>query len=329
MIAQGNSFLFEYADVMMATVALGLFVGVGVVSMKRVRPKLKYETWYYLHLYTYLALALSFAHALANGAQFIDSPLNRLYWYGLYAVMVGMVLWFRVLVPIRANARHHMRIAQVVVEGPGVVSVVISGRHLAELGAESGHFFRWRFMSRDGWWQSHPYSLSAPPQEGWLRITVKDLGDHSSVLSKLRPGTRVLAEGPYGVMTQARRRRRKVLLVAGGVGVTPLRALFESLPGAPGDVALVYRASTAQDVVLRGELDQISYQRGSFVHYCIGPRGGLGDPFVAGRLAAMFPDLKERDVYLCGPTGMTDVAVRAVRKAGVPARHIHVERFEL
>jgi ferredoxin-NADP reductase len=162
-----------------------------------------------------------------------------------------------------------------------------------------------------------------------MRITVKDLGDHSRLLQDVRRGTRVLAEGPYGAMTAARRTRRKVLLVAGGVGITPLRALFESLPAAPGDLTLVYRARRAEDLVFRAELDAIAARRGAVVHYLLGPRGGPGDPLPGDRFAQLVPGLARHDVFVCGPPAMTQATIEAVRRAGVPRRRVHVESFDL
>jgi len=215
------------------------------------------------------------------------------------------------------------------VEGPGVVSVVLSGRHLDELRAESGQFFRWRFLTRGLWWTSSPYSLSAPVLPDRMRITVKTLGDHSAALAALRPGTRVFAEGPYGAMTASRRTRRKVLLIAGGVGITPLRALFQTIPAAPGDVTLLYRASRSADVVFRNELEQLAERRGARLHIVTGRRRELGhDPLSAAALTANVPDLRHHDVYICGPTGMTEATKRALRAAGVPRRNIHHESFE-
>jgi ferredoxin-NADP reductase len=217
----------------------------------------------------------------------------------------------------------------VVAEAPGVVSVVVAGHHLHELNAEPGQFFRWRFLSRGLWWVSSPYSLSAPAHPDRMRITVKALGDHSRRLASLRPGTRVFAEGPYGAMTAAARRRRKVLLVAGGVGITPMRALFETIPAAPGDLTLVYRVGRHQDVVFRDELRAVAAARGARLHFVTGHRSELGrDPLSASGLAANIPDLRRHDVYLCGPPGLTAAVTRALRRAGVPSRSIHHESFE-
>jgi ferredoxin-NADP reductase len=243
--------------------------------------------------------------------------------------VTAAILWYRFITPARQAMRHRLRVLSVKREGPGVVSIVITGQRLDELRAEPGQFFRWRFLTRDRWWTSSPYSLSAPPQPDQLRITAKALGGHSGALAALRPGTRVLAEGPYGALTAAARRQRKVLLIAGGVGITPLRALFEAIPAARGDLGLIYRVSRNKDAVFRRELEHLAQQRGATLWIIAGRRTDLGeDPLAPGALLANIPDLARHDVYLCGPPGMTADVTRALRAARVPRRQIHHESFE-
>lgn len=329
LIHQTSVLLLSYPDVLMATVAGLLLVGTGVVSARAARRRMRYETWYYLHLYTYLAVALAFSHQFSTGADFVGNRAARVAWSALYILVGAAIAWYRFVVPVRQSLRHRMQVQAVYAEGPGVVSIVISGRRLDELQAESGQFFRWRFATRELWWASNPYSLSAAPRADLLRITVKDLGEHSAALTRLRPGTRVFAEGPYGAMTAARRRRRKVLLIAGGVGITPLRALFETLPGAAGDLTLLYRASDPTSVVFADELAAIARHRGARLHILLGRRAQLGyDPLSTNALAAAIPDLRDHDVYVCGPTGMAESTVAALRAAKVPRRHIHHESFQ-
>ena len=328
-VSQGWTLLDSYPDVLMATVAGLLLVGVGISSARAARRRLAYETWYFLHFYTYLAIALAFSHQFANGAEFVDNLAARIAWSAMYVVVGVAILWYRFLTPGYQAFRHQLRVESVRVEGPGVVSVVVRGRHLDELRAESGQFFRWRFLTRDLWWVSAPYSLSAAPTDDRLRITVKTLGDHSAALVHLRPGTRVVTEGPYGALTAALRRRRQVLLVAGGVGITPLRALFETLAAPRGNVTLLYRASREQDVVLRHELEQLAQERGAILWIVVGSRAELGgDPINARTLTENLPGIAQHDAYLCGPPGMTASAAAALRAAGVPKRHIHHESFE-
>ncbi|MFF0866792.1 ferric reductase-like transmembrane domain-containing protein [Nonomuraea sp. NPDC003560] len=319
----------SYPDVLAATVAVLLLVGVGIISARAIRPLLRYETWFHLHFYTYLAAWLAFGHQLSTGSEFVGSPVARTAWYALYLGVAAALAWYRFLTPVRQALRHRLRVDRVEPEAPGVVSVYLSGRRLGRLRAEPGQFFRWRFLTRDLWWSANPYSLSAVPQPDELRITVKDLGDQSRRLARLRPGTWVVAEGPSGAFTPGRRRHgRKVLLVAGGVGITPLRALFESIPAAPGDLTLLYRARSEEDLVFRTELEEIAGRREAALHYCVGPRDQVGDPFTPEVLARLVPELARHEVYVCGPTGMTGAAVSALRAAGIPDRHIHHESFE-
>ena len=184
-VHETGALLTGYPDVLMATVALGLFVMIGVVSARVVRRRMKYETWYYLHFYAYLAIALAFSHQFANGAEFMSSLPARLFWALLYVGAAGLLLWFRVFDPVRFNLRHRVRVWGVRQEVPGVWSVIITGRRMDELTVEPGQFFRWRFLTRNGWWQSHPYSLSAPPHPSMLRFTVKALGDHSQEIAQI------------------------------------------------------------------------------------------------------------------------------------------------
>jgi ferredoxin-NADP reductase/DMSO/TMAO reductase YedYZ heme-binding membrane subunit len=323
-LSEAASVLTTLPDVLMAAVALALLVGIAAVSARAARRRLRYETWYYLHFYTYLAIALAFSHQFADGADFRARPV-RIAWSALYLTVAALLAWYRVIAPARLSARHRLRVASVHQEAPGVVSVYLTGARLDELRIWPGQFFRWRFLTRDLWWSSHPYSLSGWSLENCLRITVKDRGDHSGALARLRPGTPILASGPYGALSWTKSRRR-VLLLAGGVGITPLRTMFESMPG---DVALVYRASSAGDVVFRRELDAVAAGRGTAVHYLLGSRAGLGhDPLSAERLSGMVPGLHRREVYLCGPAGMADAAVSVLQAAGVPRRRIHRESFE-
>jgi predicted ferric reductase len=328
-LSQTGTLLTSYPDVLMATVAGLLLVGVGAVSARAARRRMRYETWYHLHFYTYLAVALAFSHQFADGAEFMADRPARVGWSALYAAVAAAIVWYRFATPVRQALRHRVRVEQVVPEAAGVVSVVLAGRHLDELRAEAGQFLRVRFLARGLWWASNPYSLSAAVVPGRMRITVKDLGGHSGALARLRRGTRVVTEGPYGALTASRRRRRKVLLVAGGIGITPLRALLQALPADPGEITLLYRARGERDVLFRDELEALARVRGARLHIVTGRRRELGyDPLSAGALTANIPDLREHDVYVCGPDGMTAAVGAALRGAGVPRRQIHTETFE-
>jgi predicted ferric reductase len=317
-----------YPGMITATIGTVMLLGVVATSLVIVRRRLSYEWWYAVHLLAYAGIALSWFHEIPTGNELVLDRAAADYWRGLYLATLGILVVFRVGLPVLQLLRHRLRVADVIDEGPGVVSLRIVGSELGRLRAEPGQFFLWRFLDRRRVWSAHPFSLSAAPDGNALRITVKALGDHSGRLRDLRPGTRVLAEGPFGVFTEAaRRRREKVLLIAGGIGITPIRSMVERMRG---DLVVVYRALSDEDIIFKRELDELAARGGLLVHYVVGDHRGDGAGLLSPEhLGELVPDAAERDVFLCGPPAMTDAIGRNLRAAGVPRRNVHIERFAL
>ncbi|MDX6362239.1 MAG: hypothetical protein QOC85_1242, partial [Streptomyces sp.] len=233
--------------VLRAIAALAVIIVVGAVSGRSARRRLAYETWHFIHLYTYVAVVLAFTHQVAAGTTFTSSAAAKTYWYAVWGLALGAVLAGRLVLPLWRNWRHQLRVTAVVPESDDVVSVYMTGRDLDRLPARAGQFFLWRFLTRDRWWQANPFSLSAAPDGRTLRLTAKTAGDGTAALRHVQVGTRVFAEGPYGAFTAMHRTRPEALLIAGGVGVTPIRALLEELHG---HAVVLYRVAADRDAVL-------------------------------------------------------------------------------
>jgi predicted ferric reductase len=313
-----------YPGMITATIGTAFLLAVVATSYTIVRRRLPYEWWYAVHLLAYAGIALAWFHQIPTGNELVVDTLAADWWRSLFVATLAIIVGFRVVVPLVHAFRYRLRVERVVEETFGIVSIYIVGRSLDRLTAEPGQFFLWRFLDRRRIWSAHPFSLSAAPDGRSLRITVKSLGDHTRRLADVRPRTRVVAEGPLGTFTEDVRQREKVLLIAGGIGITPVRALVESMGG---DVVVVYRVVTDGEAIFRDELEQL----GASVHYVVGDhRTNEGRRLLAPRhLLALVPDLAERDVYVCGPPAMTEVIERNLRRAGVQRRHVHSERFAL
>ncbi|HEX5741761.1 MAG TPA: ferredoxin reductase family protein [Pilimelia sp.] len=319
--------LLAVPDMLQAVIATGILVVVGLLAVRGIRRRLPYEIWHGLHLATYGVLVLAYGHQFTAGANLNDG-FGYLYWSGLYAVALAALVWGRVVDPLWFNLRHKLRVGEVVAESPAMFSIYLTGRRLDRIAAKPGQYFRWRFLNADGWWQSHPFSLSAAPHGRWLRLTVAAVGDHTRALREVRVGTRVLADGPSGVFTAERRVRNKSLMIAVGSGISPVRALLEDMPS---DTVLLYRARTQSDLALRGEIDAIAAERGMRVRYVVGRRNDRGPRELASTagLDRLVPDVHERDVYLCGPPGFVTLTVDNLLRLGVPRDQIHLDPFEL
>jgi predicted ferric reductase len=318
-------FLGSYPDVLAAAVGLGLMVAAGVASIGALRRRMRRETWWVLHLYLYLALALSFAHVLALGPTFVGHPLTRAVWAFVWASTAGTVLVYRVGLPLSRTLRYRLQVAEVRQEAPGVVSLICTGRRLDRLRVSGGQFFAWRFLARGLWWQAHPYTISALPRPPYLRLTVRQVGDHSAAVSRLRPGTRIAIEGPYGAATPEQRRHERAVLVAGGIGITAIRAVLEGLPKSARPIVIV-RAPTTEQLVLREETGALVRKLGGELHELVGPRASTGSP--QRFLRQLAPDIARRDVYVCGPPAFVRDVVAAARQLGVPRRCVHYEAYQ-
>jgi predicted ferric reductase len=331
-------------DMLTAFAAMVILIVVAVTSVRAARRHTSHETWHLVHLTGYAGVALSLPHQLSAGSDIAGHPLARLYWLGLYAGTAGAVILFRVLVPVARSVRHLPRVEAVVNEGPGVVSVIVTGRDLHLLPIRAGQFLHWRFLTPGLWAAAHPWSISAAPDGRRLRLTVRDLGDHSRLLARVRPGTRVLIEGPYGAFTTERRTRRRVLLLAAGIGITPIRALAEELAAdpttQPGDVTVLYRAPNPDSLVFRDEWAWLATNSPIRVEALLGPSAAGSwmphqDPGRFGVLtrsdtevlAELVPQLRAHDVYLCGPPAWMALVRKSLFRAGIPASQVHDERF--
>ena len=315
-----------YPGMITATVGTALMLLVVISSIKLARSALPYQWWYAVHLTAYAAIALAWFHQIPTGNELVNGGLPTMYWKLLYVATLVILIGFRVLTPLVNALRYRLVVSEVHHESPDVVSLVFTGRKLHRLKAKPGQFFLWRFLDRERMWAAHPFSLSEAPNGKSLRITVKALGDFTRDLAKIEPGTRVVAEGPFGVFTADARRGERTLLIAGGIGITPIRAIMEKLRG---DVVVLYRVVTSAEAVLRDELESLARTTGASLHVLVGDHateegGALLSP---AHLCQLVPDVAQRDVFLCGPPGMVSAVRKSVRAVDVPRARIHTERF--
>ena len=324
---QGWTIITTFPEMLKATAATIILVLISLISIRAAKTKLPYELWHAIHLTGYLVLLLGYGHQVATGAD-MSGRFASVFWPALTALVISALVWGRLVEPIWLNLRHKFEVAEVVNEGAtATFSIYIDGRKLEKLPAQAGQFMRWRFLTRNGWWQSHPFSLSAAPNSEWLRLTVTAVGGHTKRLAEMKPGTPVWAEGPFGVFTAQRRTRRRALLIAGGSGIAPIRALLEDMPP---DTIVIYRAGRPDELVFRGELEELAEKRDAWVRYIVGGRDAPGPKrlFTPTGMLGLVPDVSRRDVYLCGPPGLCEVAVATLREVGVPDSQLHLDPFE-
>ena len=331
LVHQFLEFFREYDDVANAVIALLLFLLVIATSLLIVRRRWRYETWYFTHLLTYAAILLAFGHQLEVGSDFQNNPTFVLYWYLLYIVAGGNFVWFRFLRPLLFFWRHRFYIDRVERETDEVASVYIGGRNIDQFPGQAGQFMILRFLAKSFWWQAHPFSFSQKPDGRFLRVTIKNVGDFTSNIPALKPGTLVFIDGPHGVFTEKPETKNKILLIGGGIGITPLRALAEEMIANGKDVSLLYGNRSGKNIALKNELDELAKSR-LRVNYVVSDDPswtGIKGHVNATVIKNLVPDFSEREVYLCGPAPMMKSVRSELSKLGVQASLVHYEKFSL
>jgi predicted ferric reductase len=327
--------IFEVPDMWSAALGLLLMVIVVITSINAARKRLSYEAWYIIHLLGYAAILAAIPHQFTTGSDIAGKPLQTFFWAALYLFVAFNIIWYRLLAPLVMNLSLNLKISSVVRESSDTVSIQLSGTNLHRLGGKAGQFYMVRIMNRKNWFKPHPFSMSAAPNNRFVRFTIGARGDFTSTLESLPVGTRVFLEGPYGVFTEERRTQQKVTLVAAGVGAPPIRALAESMTAKPGDITVIYRVRKYEDAALLGELEQLCRERQFALHVLPGSRGSanswlpahLNDRPDQTRLIEMAPFVSESDVYICGPAAWTKSVEKTLKRVGTPAHQIHTEEF--
>lgn len=327
--------IFTTPDMALAYLGLGLLIVVVFSSLVAVRRRFPYEVWHAIHLLSYAAVLVAVPHQLSVGGMLAEGTWQRAYWIALYVAALGAIAWYRFAVPVVRSFRHGIRVDTVEPVAPGVASIHLTGRRLDRLGINGGQYAIWRFWSAGTWWHAHPISFSAVPTATSARVTVRELGAGTERLTRLRRGTVVSIEGPYGVFTDVTRTSPHLAIIAAGIGITPARALLEHSRLRPREATVVLRGSDDDQKYLWDETIALAQASGSRVYSMIGRRPAGVDTWMAAAdfqrgvsLTSAFPDLATSDLYVCGPQAWSDLVVGDAKAAGLRDEQIHVERFD-
>ena len=333
-LEQLTDFLRSWEGLLAASVGTALVLAASAASVLVLKKRLSYQRWYASHLLLYVAFGLTLLHQVAVGGDFTDHKGFRFYWYLLYACAAWAILAYRVGHPLTLWMRHRFGVARLVSEAGEVTSVYIGGKDMGTFRAEAGQFLIVRFLAKGFRWEAHPFSLSRPPDGHDLRLSIKPVGDYTRRIPELQPGTPVLIDGPHGAFTADACTSPAALLIAGGIGITPIRALAEVLVSTGREVVLIYANSKSGTLVFKTELEELAAQAGGRLKLIpvmsdeptwAGEKGRVDQAL----LSRCVPDLLSRDVFLCGPPPMMKALRGALAGLGVAPARIHDERFAL
>jgi len=320
-LGQLKSFFLYWEEMIPAGISLILFIVAVIISIQLIKKKLNYEFWYFVHLTFYAAILLAFGHQLEVGGDFLAQPWFRIYWIILYTIMIGVFVLYRFIQPVWLWQKHRFTVEKIIQESTNTWSIFLTGQNLSNFPIQAGQFVIIRFLTKRFFLEAHPFSISAVPDGKSLRITYKELGNHTKKLKDLKPGTKIIIDGPHGAMTTDSIKSNKIIMIAGGIGVTPLRALAEKLSQEQKNVEFFYIAKEECDFVFENELALL---KNINLHlFCSIKKERL----TAEQIIQTVPDWSKCDIFICGPTGLYQQLSKNFKTLGLPKKQLHFEKF--
>ncbi|HYQ89129.1 MAG TPA: ferredoxin reductase family protein [Candidatus Binatia bacterium] len=308
-----------------------------ILSLSRRVIRLPYEKWRRLHNPIALAiLMLGFAHSLAAGDDMHGAAL--FVWASVMAVALGFLLYSRVVRP-RLLLRHAFRVVEVKPEAPRVWTLTLEPQGNRPFRFAPGQFQFLRLHGAEIPPEEHPFTVaSSPARPDRIAVTIKESGDFTAGIGRVRPGDRATVHGPFGRFSHTLHADdENLVFVAGGVGITPLMSMLRYMRDRrePRRVMLAYASRSAADVLFADELEVMQaggYPVLNLVHVLAeAPSSWAGETGMldADRLLALCGGAGDKAFYVCCPPPMAASLIRGLRRSGVSLGRIHTDYFSL
>ncbi len=318
----------------LAVVALILLV---FLPLWRRRLGIPYEWWRLTHAgLAAIALLIGLAHVLMVG-HYVSGVFKPAVWIAMTGGALVFLAHTRIWGPI-STRRRPWRVAEVRPEVERVWTVALHAEGHEGLRFLPGQFV-WISLSRSPLsLQQHPFTVASSAEvPERVELTIKELGDFTSRIGEVEPGTEAFLEGPYGAFSPDGTGAEALVFVVGGIGVTPAMSALRTMRdrGDTRRVVVVYGADTLEKVVFREELESLAESSDLDVRLILDnpPEGWEGDrgPISPDHLQSALDAAGDGEVhvFICGPELMMDAVESEVANLGHPRGQVHAERFNL
>ena len=317
---------------LMGSAALALLFLIVITALFYKRFGLSYQASRRIHLLAYIAYGLGMNHSLFLGSTFYVYPELRYVWYLLgFAAFVSAV---KNLMRRLSNFRNASAVEEVIRETGDIITLSVGRNDMDYLPGQFA-FISAEVRGRKEF--PHPFTISSNPEAETLKFSIKGSGDFTRSAGEISKGDTVFVDGPYGTFTFADRDAgEKILLIAGGIGITPFISNLRALAarGESRDIILLWGNKTPEDVPFDAELKAMDFVKSVYI-FSRTETPGMPSGAAAvetGRIGsriieAYAPDAGEREIYVCGPPAMTKDVTDALVSLGVRKRRIHCEQF--
>lgn len=313
---------------------LAAFAVVIATSLFRLRLKLSYELWRAVHgTLAVAAVALALTH-IAGVGYYVAEPIKRWLWTGMMLAWLLALVWVRILAPA-LMLRHPYTVTAVRPERGNSWTLDLRPDGHQGMSFQPGQF-AWLTLDRSPFSiREHPFSFSSSAMHPeLLSITIKELGDFTSTIGTVSPGTRAFLDGPYGTFSIDRHPAPGYVFIAGGVGITPIMSTLRTMAqrGDRRPLLLFYGNRTRDEITFREELEELRHSLDLRVVHILreppdnwdGERGYLSTDILARHLPAQ---RLAYEYFVCGPYPMQMAVKKSLGELGLPMEKVQSESF--
>jgi predicted ferric reductase len=304
-------------------------------SVWRSRLRLSYEAWHLTHTVLALVLVIGALGHILFVDEYVSSLWKQILWALMAIAFVALIVWVRLIKPRHALARP-WRLERVTPERGETTTLALKPPAAAQFRFQPGQF-GWFAIGRSPFsLTQHPFSFSSSAERDEVELAVKALGDFTSRVSELEPGTTVYVDGPHGVFSMDQDEGPGFGFVAGGVGIAGLISMLRTMADRHDvrPAVLFYANGNWDSVAFREDLERLKGALDLTVVHVLErpPEDWAGE---TGYLTAevfsrhLPPGYRRFQFFICGPDPMMDAAEAALVQLGVPPERVHTERFDM
>jgi predicted ferric reductase len=234
------------------------------------------------------------------------------------------------------------RVIKVVPENHDTNSLYLEGSDDGFSHRKAGQYVSIRIMRPEGWSEPHPFTISGAPEDSLLRLTIKKAGNFTSAIPDLKPGSPVKCMGPLGVFCKEIDAKPAIVMIAGGVGITPFLSVLRHFRNikAGNKVTLFWVNKTIEDVFCSDEIKDMTLTLDLMVIQCLSreddisrysqqqyPRVLYESGRLTGEMLKRYGITEKAAFYLCGPPPMMDFELEELKALGVDPASVEREKF--
>jgi predicted ferric reductase len=304
-------------------------------ALWRAKWKIRYETWHPTHIIlAVVAIAAGLLH-MVGWSFYLSAPWKRALWIGLTLFWIGLLAYVRMIKPLFMLRRPY-RIAELRQERGDCCALAMQPDGHAGFRFSPGQFGWLTVFGGPFKITGHPFSFSssADATDGRVEMTIRNLGDFTNTIGTVPVGQRVYLDGSYGAFTLDRNPADMHVLIAGGVGVTPMMSILRTFAdrGDRRPVILLYGSRDWDSITFREELEALARRLDLTVVHVLSnpPEGRTGERgFINAEIFRRHlpPPYADHEYFICGPDVMMDAIETALGELRVPMAKYHSERY--